>query len=366
MTPEQQARREIDAMLVATGWLVQDRRRLNLHAALGIALRETDVEGGFADYMLFVDAKALGVLEAKAAGAPLVGVAEQSELYAHAALIDFPRWGDPLPFTYESNGDETRFRALRDPRSRSRFVFGVHRPETLRFWAEQKDTLRARLQKLPSLHIAGLRDCQIDAVNGLEKSFARQHSRALVQMATGAGKAWMSVTECYRLIKFGGAQRILFLVDRANLGKQAKNEFDLWHSPYTQRRFTDEYIVQRLDGTSLEPRAKVVISTIQRLYSALTGKPIDDNDDERSTYEASGDTDEPRPVVYNPALPPETFDIIIVDECHRSIYNLWQDVLDYFDAFQIGLTATPSPHTLGYFNQTSSHPIRTNKPCSTR
>jgi type I restriction enzyme R subunit len=350
-TPEQKARRAIDTQLFAAGWLVQDRRRLNLHAAPGIALCETDLEGGFADYMLFVDAKAIGVLEAKAAGRSLVGVAEQSELYARAGLTDFQRWADPLPFTYESNGDECRFRDMRDPRSRSRFVFSVDRPETLRFLIEQKDTLRARLQKFPPLQAGGLRDCQIEAINGLEKSFVRQHPRALVQMATGAGKTWMAVTECYRLIKFAGVQRILFLVDRANLGKQAKNEFDLWHSPYTQRRFTDEYIVQRLDGISLEPRAKVVISTIQRLYSALTGKPIDDTDDERSTYEASGDTDEPRPVAYSSALPPETFDIIIIDECHRSIYNLWKGVLDYFDAFHIGLTATPSPHTLGFFNQ---------------
>jgi type I restriction enzyme, R subunit len=349
--PEERARESIDAQLIAAGWLVQDRRHLNLHAGPGVALCETDVEGGFADYVFFVDGKAAAALEAKAAGTPLVGVAEQSELYARAALTDFQRWADPLPFTYESNGEECRFRDLRDPRSRSRFVFGVHRPETLRALVEQKDTLRARLQKFPPLPTGGLRDCQIDAVHGLEKSFARQHPRALVQMATGAGKTWMAVTECYRLIKFGGAQRILFLVDRANLGKQAKNEFDLWHSPYTQRRFTDEYIVQRLDGISLEPRAKVVISTIQRLYSALTGKPIDDTDDERSTYEASGDTDEPRPVAYNPALPPETFDIIIIDECHRSIYNLWKGVLDYFDAFHVGLTATPSPHTLGFFNQ---------------
>jgi type I restriction enzyme R subunit len=320
-TPEQKARKRIDAMLVAAGWLVQDRRRLNLHAAPGVALCETDVEGGFADYMLFVDAKAIGVLEAKAEEYSLVGVADESEIYARAALTDYQRWGDPLPFTYESNGQETRFRNLRDPRSRSRFVFSVHRPETLRAWMEQRDTLRARLRTFPPLDKKGLRDCQIDANLGLEKSFARQDPRALVQMATGAGKTWMAVTASYRLIKFNGAQRILFLVDRANLGKQAKNEFDLWHSPYTQRRFTDEYIVQRLDGISIEPRAKVVISTIQRLYSALTGKPIDDEDDERSTYEASGDTDEPRPVVYNPALPPETFDFIIIDECHRSIYN---------------------------------------------
>ncbi len=301
--------------------------------------------------MLFVDAKALGVVEAKAAGLSLGGVAEQSEIYAHAALTDFQRWADPLPFTYESNGEECRFRDMRDPKSRSRFIFAVHRPETLRSLVEDSTTFRERLQEFPSLETGNLRECQIDAVKGLEKSFGRQHPRALVQMATGAGKTWMAVTECYRLIKFGGARRILFLVDRANLGKQAKNEFDLWHSPYTQRRFTDEYIVQRLDGISLEPRAKVVISTIQRLYSALTGKPIEDLDDERSTYEATGDTDEPRPVAYNVALPPETFDVIIVDECHRSIYNHWKGVLDYFDAFHVGLTATPSPYTLGFFNQ---------------
>ena len=246
---------------------------------------------------------------------------------------------------------KSRFRDMRDPQSRSRFVFGVHRPETLRSWVEQPVTFRKRLQKLPPLHTGGLRNCQINAVNGLEKSLARNHPRALVQMATGSGKTWMAVTECYRLIKFADARRILFLVDRGNLGRQAKNEFDLWHSPYTQRRFTDEYIVQRLDGISIEPRAKVVISTIQRLYSALTGKPMDEEDDERSTYEASGDTDQPWPVVYSPALPPETFDLIIIDECHRSIYNLWKGVLDYFDAFQVGLTATPSAHTLGYFNQ---------------
>ncbi|MCW5555018.1 MAG: DEAD/DEAH box helicase family protein [Verrucomicrobiae bacterium] len=351
MTPEQKARQQIDAQLVAAGWLVQDKRQLNLHAGPGVALCETDVEGGFTDYSLFVDGIMIGVLEAKAATVSLVGVAEESELYARAALKDFQRWADPLPFTYESNGEETRFRDLRDPRSRSRFVFSVHRPETLREWVLESATLRARLQKFPTLPSAGLRDCQIDAITGLEKSFAKHHPRALVQMATGSGKTWMAVTECYRLIKFCGAQRILFLVDRGNLGRQAKREFDGWRSPYTQRLFTDEYIVQRLEGTSIEPRAKVVISTIQRLYSALTGKPIDDEADERSTYEASGDTDQPRPVQYNPALPPEAFDIIIVDECHRSIYNLWRGVLDYFDAFQIGLTATPTAHTLGYFNQ---------------
>jgi type I restriction enzyme R subunit len=193
-TPEQKARKRIDVMLVAAGWLVQDRRRLNLHAAPGVALCETDVEGGFADYMLFVDAKAIGAFEAKAEEYSLVGVADESELYARAALTDYQRWSDPLPFTYESNGEETRFRDLRDPRSRSRFVFSVHRPETLRAWMEQPDTLRARLRTFPALDKKGQRDCQVDANLGLEKSFARQDPRALAQMATGAGKTWMAVT----------------------------------------------------------------------------------------------------------------------------------------------------------------------------
>ena len=349
--PEQQARREIDRQLTAAGWLVQNRDRMNLHAAPGIALCETDVESGFADYMLFVDGKGLGVLEAKAAGIQLGGVSEQSESYARSKTTDFQLWAFPLPFTYESNGEETRFRDLRDPHSRSRNVFAFHRPETLRSWIEQDSTLRAKLGLLPPLHTLGLRECQSESVGGLDDSLAKQHPRSLVQMATGAGKTWMAVTASYRYIKFAEAHRILFLVDRANLGRQAKTEFDLWHSPYTQLRFSDEYIVQCLDGNSVHPRAKVVISTIQRLYATLTGKQLDDDDDERSTYEAAQDADEPRAVAYNPDLPPEAFDFIIVDECHRSIYNLWKGVLDYFDAFQIGLTATPSPHTLGYFNQ---------------
>jgi type I site-specific restriction endonuclease len=207
-TPEQQARRQIDRQLTAAGWLVQNRDRISLHAAQGLALCETDVESGFADYMLFVDGKSLGVLEAKAAGIQLGGVSEQSESYARSKTTDFQLWAFPLPFTYESNGEETRFRDLRDPHSRSRIVFAFHRPETLRSWVEQDSTLRAKLGLLPPLHTLGLRECQSEA-----------------------------------------------------------------------------------------------------------------------------------------------FDFIIVDECHRSIYNLWKGVLDYFDAFRIGLTATPSPHTLGYFNQ---------------
>lgn len=188
MTPEQESREAIDAMLVAAGWLVQNRKHLNLHAGPGVALCETDVDGGFADYMLFVDAKAIGVLEAKATKVPLGGVSEESAIYATAATQDFQRWAPVLPFTYESNGEEFRFRDLRDPHSRSRRVFSVARPETLRALVEQPGSLRGQLRTLGPLVDTGLRGCQIEAIRGLEKSFARNDPRALVQMATGAGK----------------------------------------------------------------------------------------------------------------------------------------------------------------------------------
>lgn len=171
-------------------------------------------------------------------------------------------------------------------------------------------------------------------------------------MATGAGKTFTAASFCYRLIKFAGAKRILFLVDRNNLGRQTLTEFQQYLSPYTNRRFTEEYVVQRAAKNALDPAAKVVITTIQRLYSTLKGEPeYDDRNEESSSFEqASPLAAEPLPVVYNPQLPIEHFDFIVIDECHRSIYNVWRQVLEYFDAHLIGLTATPSAQTLGFFH----------------
>ncbi len=361
--PEQLARNTIDAQLAAAGWVVQDLSGLNLSAARGVAVREILSTGGPADYILFVDGKALGVIEAKKAGETLSHVAEQSARYSFARKWIPQRWADPLPFTYESTGIETNFRDQRDPDARSRPVFAFHRPEHLLELVQQADTLRSRLRQFPELKTAPLRDCQIKAITCLEQSLSDNRPRALLQMATGSGKTFTAVTQAYRLIKHAGAKRILFLVDRGNLGRQTVNEFQQFITPDDGRKFTDLYNVQMLGPAGIDPVCKVTVSTIQRLYSQLTNNPLDDEADEYSGWESrSGvpplvsedkrqDAASTLPVSYNSAIPIETFDFIIVDECHRSIYNLWRQVLDYFDAFLIGLTATPSRATLGFFNR---------------
>jgi len=382
-TPEQLAREQIDAMLEESGWAVQDRDQMNVFAAQGVAVREFKLKSGhgFADYLLFVDAKSVGVLEAKKVGHTLSGVEVQAKKYATGLPDNLSPPVRPLPFLYLSTGVVTKFTNLLDPHPRSRRVFAVHRPGTLAEWlrsetlsewsadwagnlkvaegapsggyGEQPSTLRTRLQALPELHSKGLWDNQLRAIQGLEASLREDRPRSLVQMATGSGKTWFAVTALYRLIKFGGARRVLFLVDRGNLGEQAEKEFEGFRTPDDNRKFNELYNVQRLTSQTIGASSKVVICTIQRLYSILKGEPEYEGErDEGSQFlggEAAGD--EPLPVVYNRAIPPEFFDVIVVDECHRSIYSLWRQVLEYFDAYLIGLTATPAKHTFGFFNQ---------------
>jgi type I restriction enzyme R subunit len=352
MTPEQQARQQIDAQLVAAGWIVQDYKAFNPSAGRGIALREVPLKSGRCDYLLLVDRNALGVVEAKKEGTTLSMVAEQSGHYG-ASLPDFIQAIVPgsLPFLYESTGVETFFRDERDPDPRSRPVFSFHRPETLAEWLTQPDTLRARLQHLPPLPKQGMRDCQVEGITDLEKSFAENQPRALIQMATGAGKTFTACAFTYRLIKYAGARRVLFLVDRSNLGRQATSEFQQFVTPDTGRKFTELYNVQHLTSNALDPVCRVTICTIQRLYSMLRGEELPEDADEMSTYEIGSADGRPKEVAYNPAIPIEMFDFVVTDECHRSIYNLWRQVLEYFDAFLIGLTATPSKQTIGFFNQ---------------
>lgn len=224
--PEQRARDQIDRLLTAAGWVVQDKKAINFNAGQGIAVREYQTDIGPADYALFVDKQAVGVIEAKPEdwGHKITTVEDQSQGYAHANL----KWVNnptPLRFVYESTGVITRFTDGRDPSPRSREIFNFHRPETLAEWLEQPQTLRARLQQMPPLITDGLRDCQITAITNLEGSFKQDKPRALVQMATGSGKTFTAITACYRLLKHAGAKRILFLVDTKNLGEQAEQEF---------------------------------------------------------------------------------------------------------------------------------------------
>lgn len=353
-TPEQKSRREIDAKLTASGWIVQDRDDLDLTAGRGIAVREFPMKSGFgfADYMLYLDRKALGAVEAKAEGT-LTGVEAQSAKYAAGLPDNLPAHHRPLPFLFESNGSVTFFTNGLDPKPRSRKVFSFPRPETLAEWLTQQDQLRARLKELPPLDEAGLWKVQKQAIIGLESSLAKAAPRALIQMATGSGKTFTAVNAAYRLLKFGGAKRILFLVDRGNLGKQTEDEFANFTPADDTRKFPTLYTVQRLKNNSINPAAKVVITTIQRLYSMLKGDAeFDEANEEGSAFDTAKPwKGEPPDVVYNAGIPPEFFDFVIVDECHRSIYELWAQVLLYFDSFLIGLTATPAGRTIGFFNK---------------
>jgi len=290
-------------------------------------------------------------VEAKPEGTTLSGVAEQTLGYIAGIPDNLPHVQEPLPFAYESTGIETYFRDMRDEDPRSRRLFAFHKPETLMEWLSQGDTLRTRLKGLPSLITEGLRDCQCEAIINLEKSFADSRPRALIQMATGSGKTFTAVSFVYRLLKFAKAKRVLFLVDRNNLGRQTKREFQQYVTPDDGRKFTELYNVQHLTSNTIDMVSKVCITTIQRLFSMLKGdEELDYEIEEQSVFDIAPSFDKPLDVTYNPKIPIETFDFIITDECHRSIYNLWRQVLEYFDAFLIGLTATPSKQTLGFFN----------------
>ncbi|MFB6643648.1 DEAD/DEAH box helicase family protein [Streptomyces chartreusis] len=388
---EVQARKKIDAMLAKAGWLIQSKAEANPLAGRGVAIEEFTLATGRADYVLYVDGKIVGVIEAKREGTALAGALAQNERYAAGVLKEHAmavwRREEAFAFRYVSTGAETYFLNRVDPDARSREVFAFHRPETIAAWMKRADeephtpTFRAALRtSMPLLETHGLRMAQVDAITGLEGSLAADRPRALIQMATGAGKTFTAVTETYRLLRHAGARRILFLVDRNNLGRQAHAEFDKYRTPDENRKLTDLYNVDMLGRSGLQDTSAVVISTIQRMYALLKGEELPDGPetDEPESNETAADTaapgeaksesysgddgkktsnldetyaaDEPITVEYNPDVPIESFDVIVVDECHRSIYGLWRGVLEYFDAHLVGLTATPTRQTKGFFD----------------
>jgi type I restriction enzyme, R subunit len=358
LTPEAQARVRIDQMLAAAGWVVQDYGAVNLSAARGVAVREFVLAPGHgrADYLLFVDRNAVGALEAKKEGETLTGVAWQTAKYVDGIPDDVPTALEgALPFVYQSTGTETRFTNTLDPEPTSRDVFSFHRPETLARWLDEVrrhptgPTLRHRLKQLPPLDEMNLWPAQVQAIRNLEESLAANRPRALIQMATGSGKTYTAANIAYRLVKHCDARRVLFLVDRANLGRQTLKEFQGFTVPDLNRKFTELYNVQHLTSNRIDDVARITISTIQRLYMTIRGEELSEELDEVSPYDVEPSA--PVTVEYNSAVPPEAFDVIIVDEAHRSIYGVWRQVLDYFDAFVIGLTATPNKQAFGFFNQ---------------
>src|SRR5690554_2336818 len=352
-TPEQRARDRIDDLLQQAGWVIQDKKKIDFAAAQGVAVREYQTDIGPADYVLFVDRIAVGVIEAKPEswGEKITIVEDQSSGYANATL----KWVNnkaALRFVYESTGVITRFTDSADPYPRSREIFNFHRPETLATWLAEGSSFRARLQQLPALNTEGLRDCQINAITNLESSLKQDKPRALIQMATGSGKTFTAITASYRLLKEPvSARRILFLVDTKNLGEQAEQEFMTFVPNDDNRKFTELYNVQRLKSQYIDKGAEVCISTIQRMYSILKDEPLDGALEETNPAEQLTRPKTPLPVVYNEKIPPEFFDVIIIDECLRSIYNLWRQVIEYFDAYLVGLTATPDNRTYGFFRK---------------
>ena len=353
MTPEEKARCVIDDKLCQSGWVIQDLKRLNLTASLGVAVREFPTSTGEVDYALFVDGKPVGVVEAKQsqAGQSITDVEVQSGRYANSTF----KWVKndyTIRFAYEATDKLIRFTDYKDIKYRSRTVFSFHRPETLFDLIQQPDTIRNNMKQFPLLDVRGFRKCQINAINNLDQSFADNRPRALVQMATGAGKTFTAITSAYRLLKYGKMKRILFLVDTKGLGEQAEREFLAYTPNDDPRSFSQIYGVRRLKSSYMPNDVQICISTIQRMYSILKEEELDESAEEAPFVEyVTAESKAPKEVAYNEKYPPEFFDCIIVDECHRSIYNVWSQVLTYFDAFIIGLTATPDNRTFAFFNE---------------
>jgi len=353
MTPEEQARVVIDQKLQQSGWVIQNMKRLDLSVSIGVAVREFPTSTGEVDYALFVEGTPIGVIEAKRseAGENITVVEGQSVRYAGSTL-KYIHQDYTIRFAYEATDKLVRFTDYKDIKFRSRTVFSFHRPETLKALLTAGDTIRNNMKHFPALDDTGFRQCQINAIHNLDISFANNHPKALVQMATGAGKTFTAITAAYRLLKYGKMNRILFLVDTKSLGEQAEREFMAYTPNDDPRSFSQLYGVHRLKSSFIPDDVQICISTIQRMYSILKGEELDEGAEETSFNEyVTAENKVPKEVVYNGKYPPELFDCIIVDECHRSIYNVWSQVLTYFDAFIIGLTATPDKRTFAFFNQ---------------
>src|SRR6266478_1696589 len=223
-SPEQLAREKIDKLLTECGWEIQNRSTINLSASHGVALREALLKGrDEVDYLLFVDGKAIGTVEAKPEGHTLIGVEEQSGKYGKNLLDVYGKWREPLPFAYESTGVETQFTNQLDPDPKSRNVYAFHKPEALLDYLEPEHQLNNRLTNLPTtdqMPTTNLWSAQIEAIRNLEKSLAANKRRALIQIVTGLGrvgvspafavrtnrKTYTAVNFVYRLIKLAGAR----------------------------------------------------------------------------------------------------------------------------------------------------------------
>lgn len=345
MTPEEKARHKIDRMFTNAGWDVIDREE---YAAgmTAVAIREGLLKGNKeTDYFLFLNGKAVGVLEAKREEVDVSSqcVWEQAEDYARSVPSCYPVISNPLPIVMTSNGRELYMRDMRQSESNYYSLVKMPSPKKIVGMLGIDNPFAG----LPGVPKKGLRECQFEAITNLEASFRIGQKKALMVLATGAGKTYTACMAAYRMLTHVGMKRVLFLVDRNNLGKQAEGEFGTFRLTQIGDAFNTIYGVSRLTNNEIPSDSNVIISTIQRLFAFLKGEPIIDDSDEESIADGPAELTLPD----NPKLPHDYFDMIIIDECHRSIYGNWKKVLDYFDTARlVGLTATPVPETLAFFN----------------
>ncbi|MFK1738839.1 DEAD/DEAH box helicase family protein [Bacteroides fragilis] len=344
MLPEEKARIKIDQWFYDAGWEVVNRDQYT-PTSTAVAIREGLLKGNLeADYFLFINGKAVGVLEAKREEVDVSSgiVSDQVVTYAKNIPQYYQAYQRPLPLLYKSNGKIVLFKDYRDNDSDFEEINRIHTP-----WEIVKVLgIDDPFAGLPTLRSKRLRDCQYEAVTELEKSFRIGQNRALMVLATGAGKTYTACLTAYRMLAYTPMRRVLFLVDRNNLGKQAETEFGTFRLTDNGEAFNMIYTVNRLKSAKIPIDSNVVISTIQRLFSLLKGEEISDNEEDE-------EYDEEQEIVLpgHPNLPHDFFDLIIIDECHRSIYGNWRKVLEYFDTARLlGLTATPVPETMAFFN----------------
>lgn len=352
MTPEEKARVKIDKQLISAGWDIVSRNEYvpQSTSAVKEALMQGNTES---DYLLFVDDKAIAVVEAKREENPLgEDVQAQAEGYALNPQKWYGLWfPNKIPLVYLANGKKIYFKNMLKPDIDYVELSEMHSPKKMLQLVGKTSEYGA----LPRLEKRGLRDCQYRAEIEFEKSIKAGKKKNLAVLATGAGKTYLACLASYRLLNYTPAKKVLFLVDRNNLARQTESEYSTFDRTEGQQEMSSLYEIKRLRKDN-DIKADIVISTIQKLFAVLTGNPLppddsEDAEDEQNTAAEEADDNKVIQLGNDLKLPPDYFQLIIVDECHRSIYGKWRAVLDYFSgAHVLGLTATPTPEAYAFFN----------------